>query len=60
MKLKKSHNNWNEGYELTYENGHFLSCDQSSHMTRLILGLHPANDRRRYKVTPFLIGWVQT
>ena len=26
----------------------------------LILGLHPANDRRRYKVTPSLIGWVQT
>ena len=26
----------------------------------LILGLHPANDRRRYKVTPSLIGWAQT
>ena len=26
----------------------------------LILGLHPANERRRYKVTPSLIGWVQT
>ena len=26
----------------------------------LILGLRPANDRRRYKVTPSLIGWVQT
>ena len=25
-----------------------------------ILGLHPANERRRYKVTPSLIGWVQT
>ena len=25
----------------------------------LILGLHPANERRRYKVTPSLIGWVQ-
>ena len=23
-------------------------------------GLHPANERRRYKVTPSLIGWVQT
>ena len=31
-----------------------------SAMTGLILGLHPANDRRRYKVTPFLIGWAQT
>ena len=26
----------------------------------LILGLHPANERRRYLVTPSLIGWVQT
>ena len=26
----------------------------------LILGLHPANERRRYKVTPSLIGWAQT
>ena len=26
----------------------------------LILGLRPANERRRYKVTPSLIGWVQT
>ena len=29
------------------------------HITRLILGLHPANQRRRYKVTPSLIGWAQ-
>ena len=28
--------------------------------TGLILGLRPANERRRYKVTPSLIGWVQT
>ena len=26
----------------------------------LILGLRPANERRRYKVTPSLIGWSQT
>ena len=26
----------------------------------LILGLHPANERRRYKVTPSPIGWAQT
>ena len=26
----------------------------------LILGLHQANERRCYKVTPSLIGWVQT
>ena len=29
-------------------------------VTWLILGLHPANERRRYKVTPSLIGWAQT
>ena len=27
---------------------------------RLILGLRQANERRRYKVTPSLIGWAQT
>ena len=26
----------------------------------LILGLRPANERRRYKVTASLIGWAQT
>ena len=26
----------------------------------LILGLHPANERHRYKVTPSLIGWAQS
>ena len=28
--------------------------------TGLILGLRPANERRRYKVTPSLIGWAQS
>ena len=28
--------------------------------TGLILGMRPANERRRFKVTPFLIGWTQT
>ena len=28
--------------------------------TGLILGLRPANERHRYKVTPPLIVWVQT
>ena len=28
--------------------------------TGLILGLHPGNERRRYNVTPSLIGWGQT
>ena len=29
-------------------------------ITGLILGLRLANERRRYEVTPSLIGWVQT
>ena len=28
--------------------------------TALILGLRPANEKHRYKVTPSLIGWAQT
>ena len=38
-------------------NGHklFILC-----YTGLIQGLRPANERRRYKVTPSLIGWMQT
>ena len=31
----------------------------NSRVTGLILGLHPANERRRYFVTTSLIGWVQ-
>ena len=31
-----------------------------AHLTGLILGLHLANEIRRYKVTPSLIGWAQT
>ena len=29
-------------------------------LSGLILDLRPANERRRYKVTPSLIGWAQT
>ena len=32
----------------------------SHNRSGLILGLRPANERRRYKVTPSLIGWAQT
>ena len=28
--------------------------------TDLTLGLRPAIERRRYKVTPYLINWAQT
>ena len=29
-------------------------------LSGLILGLHTANEKRRYKVTFSLIGWAQT
>ena len=31
-----------------------------AYITGLILGLCPANEGRRYQVTPSLIGWAQT
>ena len=36
------------------------ALDWTAYNSGMILGLHPANDRRRYKVTPSLIGWGQT
>ena len=36
---------------------HLIFVDK---LTWLILGLRPANERRRYKVTRSLIGWAQT
>ena len=44
---------------LSFVNDGILVC-ATQHMTGLILDLHPANERRRYKVTPSLIGWAQT
>ena len=35
-------------------------CKCRDAIGELILGLRPANERRRYKVTASLIGWVQT
>ena len=41
-----------------------LICERLHQMliyiSELILGLHSANERRRYKVTASLIGWAQT
>ena len=39
-----------------------LACSScyTRNIARLILGLCRANERRRYKVTPFIIGWAQT
>ena len=36
------------------------STYQRKCITVLVLGLRPANERRRYEVTPSLIGWGQT
>ena len=38
----------------------YQPVDNVSDNAELILGLPPANERRRYKVTPSLIGWAQT
>ena len=37
-----------------------MNKKQVQNTSGLILGLHPANERRRYKVTPPLISWAQT
>ena len=54
------------GDELTLLNWHWNSQIKGIFImsllwynTGLILGLHPANERRRYKVTPSLIGRAQ-
>ena len=36
------------------------SCEWINTYSGLILGLRPANERRRYTVTPSLIGCAQT
>ena len=37
-----------------------IGCPVSGLQLGLILGLRPASERRRYEVTPSLIGWAQT
>ena len=37
-----------------------LSVLQRDSIAGLILGLRLASERRRYTITPFLIGWAQT
>ena len=40
---------------------HIVVCSNVNNLPPgLILGLRLANERRRYKVTPSLIGWEQT
>ena len=37
---------------------YFWGSTTKVHISRL--SLHSANERRRYKVAPYLIGWAQT
>ena len=37
-----------------------ISAENDAKITRLILGLSPANEGRRFKVAPSPIGWAQT
>ena len=48
--------------EMLYNTGQLLLfvLSKNEEISGLILGLRPANGRRRYKVTPSLIGWTQT
>ena len=48
------HHNWKDSIDI--ETGSWIHY----HVSVLILGLRPANERRRYKVTASLIGWAQT
>ena len=43
-----------------HENGRSTLRTNFSTVSGLILGLRPTNERRRYNVTPSLIGWAQT
>ena len=45
-------------YESQYTHNYRITAIK--HTSGLISGLRPANERRRYKVTPSLIGWAQT
>ena len=43
-----------------YQSGPTLTQSNTLWYSGLILGLHPSNERCRYKVTLSLIGWAQT
>ena len=67
MNLISSHHNVMFMYPIyglaTRHYNEFQSClakQPKRQYTELILGLRPANERRRYEVTPSLIGWAQT
>ena len=55
-----SHNNSSEDRHLEMKSLDTQSWNELQETSGLLLGLRPAKERRRYKVTPSLIGWAQT
>ena len=53
VKFSHSLTCWNDKKDKNKEGFHV-------YMSELILDLRQANERRRYKVTPSLIGWART
>ena len=51
---------WLGGWKSKYQTSTGLLCSEAICYTGLILGLRPANERRRYNETPSLIGWAQS
>ena len=54
---------WHGSFETISENTGscvFFIVDTTGSIAGLILDLQPVNEKRRYKVTPPLIGWEQT
>ena len=49
-----------EAQMLSFSMNQFICIGKHAYKAGLILGLRPANDRHRYKVTVSLIGWDQT
>ena len=49
-----------EAQMLSFFINQFICIGNHAYIAGLILGLRPANDRHRYKVTVSLIGWDQT
>ena len=47
------------GYTLTANHHPIPGSDHEEYASGLILGVHPANDWRRYFVTTSLVGWVK-
>ena len=46
-------------WHVSLDNNYMVECETNIYNTGLILGLRPANERRRYFVTTSLIGWAQ-